>query len=222
MPVTGSQGPLFGLASVGMVAGNVLADQLGLPLPAIPALLIAGALAAEDLGWATELFGASVTASALADYVWYLAGRRFGLPAIRILCALSLSPDKCVIDTERRFNRRGGLALVLAKFVPGLSAIAPALAGALRMGWWRFLYLTVAASVLWTAAFLVAGMLLAPEIRQVLPWVAEYTAVAFVVAGAVLAMYVGARGYWRHRGTLTPLPPDSLALSRERADRQRT
>lgn len=194
-----AQGSFSALTGIALVTANVLADQLGLPLPAVPTLLLAGALAAEDLGRAGELYAASIAAATLADSLWYAAGRRFGRSTIHVICGLSLTPKQCVSETELRFGRWGGSALILSKFIPGISIIAPPLAGALRMRWWRFLYLTVAGSALWTGAFLLAGMLLGRQIRQVLPRIVRYGGVALAASAVALAIYVALRWYQRRR-----------------------
>jgi len=57
---------------------------------------------------------------------------------LKTLCKVSLEPDSCVSQTQTRFERWGINSLVIAKFVPGLSIIAPPMAGAMRIGWPRF------------------------------------------------------------------------------------
>jgi membrane protein DedA with SNARE-associated domain len=78
----------------------VLADQLGVPVPAVPALLAMGALAAAGkLSFGVALL-LSVVASLLADIVWYVLGRTGGSRVLRVLCKISLEPDSCVRRTE--------------------------------------------------------------------------------------------------------------------------
>jgi membrane protein DedA with SNARE-associated domain len=218
----GAQGPLSALTGLGLLAANVLADQLGLPVPAVPALVLAGALSAENLGWTSELLAASIAATTLADSLWYVAGRRFGRSAVGILCILSLTPEKCVTQTELRFKRWGGSALILAKFVPGLSVIAPPLAGALRMRWWRFIALTLAGAALWSGTFLLTGRLLGRQVRQALPLITQYVGLSILAATLALALYIGLRWYQRYRlrSALARLSADPL--SQERPGRQRT
>lgn len=85
---------------------NVLLQQLGLPVPAVPTLLLAGSLAASPLH-GMQLLAAAVLASVLADWVWYLAGRSFGYRVLAGLCRLSINPGSCVSATEARFTRWG-------------------------------------------------------------------------------------------------------------------
>ena len=182
-----------------LIVTNVLVDQLGLPVPAGPTLVVAGALAASHVGWGLGLFAGATAACVLADLGWYVAGRRYGNRVMRLLCRVSLSPDSCVSETQLRFERWGGKALVVAKFVPGLSIIAPPLAGALRMPWPRFLVLSTLGAALWVAAYLIVGALLEPQINRLLPHVAEYGARALVWAGVLLAGYIAFKWWERRR-----------------------
>jgi len=124
---------------------NVLLDQLGLPTPAIPALLVAGALAADGKLSAPGLFGVAVLATLIADAVWYAAGRRYGNGIMKLLCRVSLTPDYCVNQTQTLFERWGMNALLIANFIPGLATVAPPLAGATGIGWPRFLAIDMSA-----------------------------------------------------------------------------
>src|ERR1700730_10344108 len=96
-----------------------LVAQLGLPLPAAPLMLGAGALVLRG-----ELSGplavlVSVVSFQLAHLVWFFAGRRRGAAALRLVCGISLEPDSCVRKTEDLFGRFGANLLVAAPFLPG-------------------------------------------------------------------------------------------------------
>src|SRR5574337_2226853 len=116
--------------AVTVVFVNVLLQQLGLPVPAVPTLLMAGSLIFGS-AQAAAVVGAAVVASVLADLGWYGAGRAFGYRVLSGLCRLSINPASCVSQTEGRFARWGLASLVVAKFVPGFSTVAPPIAGAL-------------------------------------------------------------------------------------------
>jgi len=96
--------------------------------------IVAGALAAEGELSPSAIFGVAFVACMLGDALWY-RGPRYGRRVMKLLCRVSFSPDSCVRQTEFRFERWGKLTLVLSKFIPGLSTIAPPLAGAMRLGW---------------------------------------------------------------------------------------
>src|SRR2546422_7313211 len=103
----------------------VFADQVGLPSPAVPVLLAAGALAGAgqmNLGMAV---GLAVAACFVGDFVWYYLGRHRGRHVLNVLCRISFEPDSCVRRTENFFGRHGMRSLILAKFIPGVSTVTP-------------------------------------------------------------------------------------------------
>src|SRR4029079_486843 len=110
-----------------------LAEQLGLPLPAIPVLLAAGALAAHGHLSLALFLAVGICAALAGDLVWYALGRVKGGRVLNFLCRLSLEPDSCVRRTHDVFVRHRARSLLVAKFVPGLSTVAPPLAGIFGM-----------------------------------------------------------------------------------------
>ncbi len=107
----------------------VFIEQLGLPLPATPWLLAAGALAgAGKMNWVGAL-GAAAVGSLLADLIWFYLGRHYGNRVLNLLCRISLEPDSCVRRTQDVFTKYGMKGVVAAKFIPGLSTLAPPLIG---------------------------------------------------------------------------------------------
>jgi len=182
-----------------LVFGNVLIEQIGLPIPAAPTLVIAGALAVEGKlsAWAT--FGAAFAACTIGDVAWYLAGRLYGRRVMRLLCRISLSPDSCVRQTENHFERWGGSALVLAKFVPGLSGIAPPLAGATRLPWSTFLFLNSLGVVIWAGVAIGAGMLFHAQIDHLISRMEGLGSWALATLALLLSCYVALKWWERRR-----------------------
>lgn len=186
----------FGL---GLVFLNVLFEQLGLPIPAVPTLVVAGAMAGNGRLPGAELYALAVIACMIADGTWYGAGRLYGGRVMRLLCRISLSPDSCVSETQSAFERWGARALVFAKFVPGLALIAPPLAGATRMGAVRFICFSALGSVLWVGTALALGVLLRSQIGQLLPQAAQVGGALAVVLLVLLASYIAYRWWERRR-----------------------
>jgi membrane protein DedA with SNARE-associated domain/rhodanese-related sulfurtransferase len=178
---------------------NVLADQVGLPVPAVPTLIVAGALAAEGELPPATLFCGALAACVLADLGWYLAGRRYGSGVMRLLCRISLTPDSCVSQTQARFERWGSNALMVAKFIPGLAIIAPPLAGATRMNVYRFIAYSALGSAAWVGVALICGMLFKHQIRQLLPRLASLGLMAVIVLAVLLAAYIAYKWWERVR-----------------------
>ena len=132
-----------------LLFGWVLVEQLGIPLPAAPVLLAAGALSAEhEISFALALL-AGMIAALVADTTWFLVGRRYGHYMLRILCKLSLEPSSCVRTTQNSFGRRRAVTLMIAKFVPGLATLAPPVAGQNGMAFGPFLLFDGIGSLLW-------------------------------------------------------------------------
>jgi membrane protein DedA with SNARE-associated domain/rhodanese-related sulfurtransferase len=190
--------------ALGIVALNVLLNQIGLPVPVIPTLVLAGALGANGQLPLAAIFLAAVLACLMADCGWYWVGQKYGIRVLKTLCRISLEPDSCVAQTQSQFDRWGVNSLVIAKFVPGLATIAPPLAGAMRIGWLRFIVLSSLAATLWVGAALSAGMLFKTQIARLLIRVDRIGSMAFGVALVLLGAYVGYK-WWERRRFYTML-----------------
>jgi membrane protein DedA with SNARE-associated domain/rhodanese-related sulfurtransferase len=174
----------------------VLAKQAGAPLPAAPVLMLAGATAAHDAWFGTQALLLAIVASTIGDSGWFLAGRLAGRKILALLCRISVTPDTCVRRNEMSFSRRGPAVLVIAKFVPGLDTLAPAMAGSIGMSARRFLLLDAAGAALWAGSGMAAGLVLHRQIQHVERRLADLGApAAWLVAGLVIA-YVAWR-FWR-------------------------
>jgi membrane protein DedA with SNARE-associated domain len=167
-----------------------LVAQLGLPLPAAPLMLGAGALVLRG-----ELRGpvavlVTVVAFLLAHLVWFFAGRRRGAAALRLVCRISLEPDSCVRKTENLFGRFGANLLLAAPFIPGLGLLATPLAGLSGMRLGRFLLLDGASALLWSSAYVATGYLLGPQLVIALALLQEVSGSVASVALLLVAAYV--------------------------------
>jgi len=178
---------------------NVLANQLGIPVPVIPTLLVAGAWVAQGTLSPAVLLTCAVLACVVADSVWFAAGRIYGNGVMKLLCRISLTPDSCVSDTQARFERWGSNVLLVAKFVPGLSLVAPPLAGATQMSWIRFLVFSALGSGVWLLAVLMSGVVFRHQIEQLLPHVADLGGRAVTVIAVLIAAYVTYKWWERKR-----------------------
>jgi membrane protein DedA with SNARE-associated domain/rhodanese-related sulfurtransferase len=181
------------------VVVNVLLDQIGLPVPAVPTLIVAGAVAAAGQMSLLSLFAWAVIACLIADCGWYLVGQRFGIRVLKTLCKISLEPDSCVSQTQTRFERWGINSLVVAKFIPGLAIIAPPMAGAMRVGWPRFVLLSTCAAVLWVGAPLLAGVVFKSQIERLLEHLSEFGSAAGAGVVILLAGYISFKWWERSR-----------------------
>lgn len=182
---------------VPLVFLNVFLEQIGAPVPALPTLIVAGALSAEGRISSTHVLVASLVASLIADWIWFLLGRRHGYRVLRTLCRISLSPDSCVRDTEARFERWGLKSLLIAKFVPGFSLVAPPLAGAARRSTVAFLLYDGIGAMLWIAAGVVTGRAFHHQIADVLTALENLGWWALVIIGFAVALFIALK--WMQR-----------------------
>jgi membrane protein DedA with SNARE-associated domain len=177
----------------------VLADQLGVPVPAVPALMAMGALAAVGKINFTLALLLSIVASLSADLVWYALGRTRGGGVLRLVCKVSLEPDSCVRRTENVFVRYGVRALIFAKFVPGLSTVAPPLAGIVGISLPRFAAYSSLAAFLWAGAWGGLGYLAGDALERVVTQSGRLGTVLTVLVGMIVVGYVVVKWVQRRR-----------------------
>src|SRR5881396_1362457 len=179
--------------------GWVLVEQIGVPIPAMPLLLAAGALAgAGQLNFFASLLFA-VLGALTSDSVWFQLGRHKGIKILQLLCRISLEPDSCVRRTEGIFSKQGARSLLLAKFLPGLGLVTPPLAGVFRMRFRRFLFFDAIGSALWACAFLGVGYAFSGEIERVAARLASLGGWLLVLMAGALAAYIGYKFVARQR-----------------------
>jgi len=173
-----------------MLFAWVAAEQIGFPVPAIPLLLAAGALAGAGKLNLGLVIGTAVLASILSDVAWYEVGRRKGMKVLNLLCRMSLEPDSCVRRTEDVFTRHGARSLLVAKFVPGLTTAAPPLAGIFRMRRSRFVFFDAAGAAIWAGAFAGLGWLFSDRLERLAVQAARLGTWVLVILLTSLAAYV--------------------------------
>jgi membrane protein DedA with SNARE-associated domain/rhodanese-related sulfurtransferase len=183
---------------LGFVFINVLALQAGLPLPAYPTLIVAGALAAGGGTPAYELVGVGVLGALIADSGWYTAGRTFGMRILNTLCRVSLSQDTCVRQTESIFQRFGPSSMLFAKFVPGFASVATALAGAIRLNYFKFIAFDAVGAALWVGVGVGLGYLFRDAIADVVAKLASLGKYGVMLVVAAFAVWIVIKWFRRH------------------------
>lgn len=183
----------------GIVFLYVFADQAGLPLPSLPLLVAAGALAAEGELSLWTVMASAVLASVLGDSLWFGLGRFRGRSVLNLVCRISLEPDSCVRQAQDSFLRNGARLLLFSKFLPGVATAAPPLSAIVKMPFARFLLWDFLGSVLWTAAAVLPGYFFHGQLEQAASVLAGFGAGLLLVFGAGLAAYVGYKFIARRR-----------------------
>jgi len=177
----------------------IFTEQIGLPIPSAAVLVAAGALS----GTGHMKFGMAVLSSLAAvgvcDVLWFQLGRRRGVSVLRWICRVSLEPDSCVHQTQVHFERRGPWALLLAKFVPGLNAVAPPLAGLSGMPWREFALYDGLGGLLWAGGYIGAGYLFSRQLARAAVRLAIFGRGIFAIFVAALLLYIAWKYFNRRR-----------------------
>ncbi len=179
--------------------GWVLLEQMGLPIPAAPLLIAAGALARAGKMNLTFAVTLAFIAAILADLFWYSLGRYRGGRILKLLCRISLEPDSCVRRTENLFVRHGVHSLLVAKFVPGLNTAAPSLAGIFRMPLRRFMIFDSLGAFFWVVTVTSLGLIFSEQLEEIaLRWGGWLVAVLIgSLAAYVLWKFIQRRRFLR-------------------------
>jgi len=177
----------------------VFVEQMGIPLPASPWLLAAGALGVTGRpAWHVAL-AAGASGSLLADAIWFHLGRYGGQRILNLLCRVSLEPDSCVRRTQDLFGRYGMRGVIVAKFIPGLSTLAPPMAGNSGVKFHRFLLFDTLGSLLYTGCFILVGAIFSRQLDQVLAALESLGSSALALVIGLVVLYLGYKFYQRRR-----------------------
>jgi membrane protein DedA with SNARE-associated domain len=200
---------------VPLIVLAVLLEQGGLPLPAAPLLVVSGALA--DLGSmrADVLLGAAVIACLVADHVWFWLGRSQGRRVLATVCRMSLSPDTCVRQTDDLTRKHGAPLLIVAKFIPGVSAVAIPSSAASGLSYRRFIAFDVLGALAWSGAYVGAGMIFSRQVNLVLDRMDVIGSWSLVIFAGLIGLYVLSKLLHRRRlrrlHRLVRISPEELA-----------
>jgi membrane protein DedA with SNARE-associated domain/rhodanese-related sulfurtransferase len=190
---------------------NVLLAEGGIPLPALPMLLMAGALATRAGYQQLELIAVGVIGCLIADLAWYWCGRHQGGRALGWLCRMSLTPDRCVRQTETVFLKVGKSSLLFAKFLPALSTVSVAMAGVARMPLSTFLPLDALGALLFVTVAILLGWIFQDSITNIVDAIARAGKLGLPITIAILCVYLFAR-WWRRRAFLRQLRMDRITV----------
>ena len=177
----------------------VFIEQVGLPIPALPLLVAAGALVgAGKMNVAAALL-IPVIASLPPDMAWYYLGRIKGGKVLGFLCRMSLEPDSCVRSTQNLFYRHGPRALLVAKFVPGFSTVAPPLAGIVGLSVATFFFYDAVGALIWAGVSAGVGALFTNQLEQLARFFDQAGGLFLAIILSGLAGFIGYKLYHRQK-----------------------
>jgi membrane protein DedA with SNARE-associated domain len=173
-----------------VIAAWVFLEQAGLPVPALPLLLAAGALAGAGKLNAALVLLVAVIAALAGDLIWYWLGRTRGSRVLSFLCRISLEPDSCVRQSETFFSRNGSRTLMFAKFIPGLSALSTPMAGILKMPLGRFIMYDGFGATLWAGSGVGFGLIFSDQLERLVEYLSRFGSLLGIFVAAVFIAYI--------------------------------
>lgn len=178
---------------------NVFLEQIGLPIPAYPTILIAAARTDMASFTPVALLFTSVIGAVIADYFWYMAGKRYGRRVMNKLCRISLSPDSCVKQTEATYLKIGPSALLFCKFIPGFASISSALAGSLGTRPFVFLIMDSLGAAIWSGTAILLGITFSGTIDEFLLTLVEMGKWGGVLIASGVLAFIAYKWWKRHQ-----------------------
>ena len=177
----------------------VFLEQAGLPIPALPLLIAAGALVGAGKMSAAAALLIPLVASLPPDLGWYFLGRIKGGKVLGLLCRMSLEPDSCVRSTENLFHQYGARSLLIAKFVPGFSTVAPPLAGIVGMSTVTFVLYDAAGTLIWAGTSAGVGALFSDQLERLAHWFDQAGGLLLAIIVLGLGAFIGYKFYHRQK-----------------------
>jgi membrane protein DedA with SNARE-associated domain/rhodanese-related sulfurtransferase len=182
-----------------IVFACVLIEQIGLPIPAYPTLLITGVLLNQENFSVSTLLLTAVVAAVMADLFWYFSGRKYGNKVMAKLCRISLSPESCVRQTESVYLRIGPASLLFCKFIPGFASVSSALAGTLGTKTITFLIFDGLGSAIWAGSAILLGSLFSSAIDELLNVLMQMGKWGGILIAFGLLVFIASKWWQRYR-----------------------
>ena len=184
-----------------LIFSNLFLESVGLPIPAAPILVAAGAAAALGSLKILNVLLIALAACLLGDLLLFLAGRYTGWAILGFLCRLSVNPETCILKSAESFYRRGRLTLVFSKFLPGINTMAPPMAGSMNMRLGEFVALDLLAASLYVSLFAGLGFFFSHLVSAIADGIASLRHMFYwaLLLGLVVFLIYRLRNYWKGR-----------------------
>jgi membrane protein DedA with SNARE-associated domain len=184
-----------------LILANLFLESVGVPIPAAPILIAAGAAAAFGSLKILNVLMIALAACMLGDFLLYLAGRYTGWAILGFLCRLSVNPETCILRSAESFYKRGRLTLVFSKFLPGINTMAPPMSGSMNMRLAEFLGLDLLAASLYISLFAGLGFFFSHLVTAIADGIASLRHVFYwsLLLGLVVYSIYRLRNYWKGR-----------------------
>ena len=183
------------LLIVGVIVFAEDALFVGFVLPGETVAVLGGVAAKFGHVSLPGVFVVVIAAAIIGDSVGYEVGRVLGP---RIIAHRYLASRRDRLESAQRFlARRGGMAVLLGRWVAFFRAVMPALAGSARMPYRRFLIFNAAGGIVWGAVVVALGYAAGASYKSIEGYLGQGSAGLLV---AVVALVVTIWAVRRHRG----------------------
>ena len=187
----------------------VLIEQIGLPAPAGPILIAAGALAGLHRLSLPAVMALSLAACLICDLLWFCLGKRRGVSVVEFVCRIALEPNVCISKTHAAYTRYGAKSLLVSKFVPWLGTLGPPMAGMFNLALWKFILLDGTGAFAWTSLYVMAGWVFRMQLEDLAFALERFGALVAILLASGLATYIGSK-YARRRRIYRTLRADRI------------
>ena len=176
----------------------LFAHQIGFPIPGPMFLVSAGALAAAGRLGIVDIVGLTVIACVSADWIWYEVGRRGGDKVLHFMHRFTRDPDFHDRRAKKVFARYGLPILLVAKFIPGLDAVTPPLAGTSRTSRVRFLAFDAVGAGLYACVYGGLGYIFSHDLGRATAYVSRAGRLMAGLALVGIGIYIVRKLIQRH------------------------
>jgi membrane protein DedA with SNARE-associated domain len=183
----------------GAVAGALLLENAGLPVPGETVLLLASFLAfSEHRLQLPYIILVGIFAATIGDNIGFAIGVYGGRPLLeRYRKTLRIRPA-AIARGEDLFRRYGAATIFVARFITGMRVIAGPLAGVLRMDWRKFAIFNFLGAVLWVTTISSAGYLFGKHWDELVDILRDANVLVVVAVCVFFAIL-----WWRRRRRAT-------------------
>jgi len=173
----------------------VFGNQAGVPIPVVPALLGAGALAGSGHLTMGAVIAVAVGASLAADLTWYGLGRRHGVRALKMVGRVSPGARILVRRVWNAYAAHVRAFQFGARFLPELNAITAGMAGATKLSIIRFVCYGVLSALTWAGLWIGLGYVLSHAVTGTAALLGIRVVVFFLAAFGLYLLFQRVRRY---------------------------
>jgi membrane protein DedA with SNARE-associated domain len=174
----------------------IAAESSGIPLPGETALVAAAIFASQGHYSIVTVIVVAALAAIVGDNVGYWIGRKLGRGFLQRYAIVKRFSDRVLPRAERFFDKHGGKAVFLARFIAGLRVAGAWIAGFSKMTWWRFFAWNAAGGIVWATAVALVAYYFG---RAAADTISRYGLLGAAVAAVIVVAVAAGLHFWNKR-----------------------